>query len=271
MNDSTTPAGKAAFNIKGSTLHTLFHLPLHAKEVAPMGGQMLNKIKKQFDSVRLLIIDEISQVGCNMFRKINDRLVQIKGEKKPFGGKWYVNHGLWENFRLFELTEVMRHGNDALFAQALNTLGNKHVYGLSEQQIEMFDNRFVTNINMIPDDAIILCYTNYDVKKFNKEKIELSDGVLIERLASDISYGQGKDSNACRNALADLKTKTDLNDTSCLPTKILLKLNCKYMITTNMKLNDGLVNVGVLKSYIRDNKADRPVLKRVYLDFGDAD
>jgi len=147
------------------------------------------------------------------------------------------------------------------------------VYGLSDEQIEMFDNRFVSNINTIPDDAIILCYTNDDVKKFNKEKIELSDGELIECIAVDNSYGQGKDSNACRNAFADLKTKTDLNDTACLPTKILFKLNCKYMITTNMKLNDGLVNgaVGVLKAFIRDDKADRPVLKRVYLDFGDAD
>jgi len=147
------------------------------------------------------------------------------------------------------------------------------VYGLSDEQIEMFDNRFVSNINTIPDDAIILCYTNDDVKKFNKEKIELSDGELIECIAVDNSYGQGKDSNACRNALADLKTKTDLNDTACLPTKILFKLNCKYMITTNMKLNDGLVNgaVGVLKAFIRDDKADRPVVKRVYLDFGDAD
>ncbi|CAF1065793.1 unnamed protein product [Brachionus calyciflorus] len=243
--------GKAAFNIKGSTLHTLFHLPLHAKEVAPMGGEMLNKIKKQFENVRLLIIDEISLVGCNLFRKINDRLIQIKGEKKPFCGISVILVGDFNQLSpvrepwVFE--NVMRQRNDALFAQALNTLGNKHVYGLSDEQIEMFDNRLVSNINTIPDDAIILCYTNDD--------------------------GQGKDSNACRSALADLKTKTDLNDTACLPTKILFKLNCKYMITTNMKLNDGLVNgaVGDLKSYIKDDKADRPVLKRVYLDFGDAD
>ena len=145
------PTGKAAFNIKGNTLHSAFKITANRGfQYCPLDADRLNTIRAQLRRLQVIFIDEISMVGSGMFNFLNLRLQQIMGTNKPFGAlsviavgdlfqlkpvfdNWIfdnTNHGygdlatnVWsEYFTLFELTEIMRQRDDKEFAELLNRL-----------------------------------------------------------------------------------------------------------------------------------------------------
>ena len=73
--------GKASFNIGGVTLHSAFHLPVRDSDMAPLVSASAEEVRKKYRKLQLVIIDEISMVGANMFAMINDRLKQILNKK----------------------------------------------------------------------------------------------------------------------------------------------------------------------------------------------
>ena len=77
----TAPTGSAAFNIKGSTLHSAFNLPLIRNKSKPyqrLSDEKLNSLKLKVANLKILIIDEISMVGHLTLMHINERLKEIK-------------------------------------------------------------------------------------------------------------------------------------------------------------------------------------------------
>ena len=112
----TAPTGKAAFNIKGNTLHAAFKIPANRGfEYCALDSDRLNTIRTQlkklkviFNTIRtqlkklkVIFIDEISMVGSGMFNFLNLRLQQIMGNKEPFGGVSLITVG-----DLFQLKPV---------------------------------------------------------------------------------------------------------------------------------------------------------------------
>ena len=76
----TAPTGVAAFNINGMTLHSA--LLLGCSRYAgfqPLSHDQLNTLRSKLSKLMLVIIDEVSMVGCNMLLEIHKRLQQIKG------------------------------------------------------------------------------------------------------------------------------------------------------------------------------------------------
>ena len=145
------PTGKAAFNIKGNTLHSAFKIPANrGLQYCTLDADRLNTIRAQLKRLQVIFIDKISMVGSGMFNFLNLRLQQIMGTNTPFGAlsviaagdlfqlkpafdNWIFNnpnHGygdlatnIWnEYFTLFELTEIMRQKDDKEFAELLNRL-----------------------------------------------------------------------------------------------------------------------------------------------------
>ena len=55
----------AAFLVKGSTLHTLFQLPInHSKnKMSELKGDRLRDLQQKFEDVELIVIDEKSMIG----------------------------------------------------------------------------------------------------------------------------------------------------------------------------------------------------------------
>ena len=171
----TAPTGKAAFNIKGNTLHAAFKIPANRGfEYCALDSDRLNTIRTQLKKLKVIFIDEISMVGSGMFNFLNLRLQQIMGNKEPFGGvslitvgdlfqlkpvfdKWIFENcqmgynvlasNIWtEYFTLFELTEIMRQKDDKEFAELLNRLREgKH----SEEDIAILKQRF---LNIGPEE-----------------------------------------------------------------------------------------------------------------------
>ena len=82
------PTGKAAFGIKGNTIHSTLAIPAsHSlKNYKPLDSSRLNTLRCKLHAVKLTFLDEISMVGNTMFNvQINNRLEDIKGSKEAFG------------------------------------------------------------------------------------------------------------------------------------------------------------------------------------------
>ena len=83
------PTGKAAYIIKGTTIHSALAIPAcqSLKTYKRMDSNRLNSLRTQLGGVKLIFIDEISMVGNTMFNvQIDNRLKDIKGSPLPFGG-----------------------------------------------------------------------------------------------------------------------------------------------------------------------------------------
>ena len=100
------PTGKAAFNIKGNTIHSALAIPAcqSLKNYKPLDSSRLNTLRSQLGGVKLIFLDEISMVGSTMFNvQINNRLKDIKGSKENFGGVSIIAIG-----DLFQLEPVIK-------------------------------------------------------------------------------------------------------------------------------------------------------------------
>jgi len=78
----------AAFNIKGSTLHSLFSLPLNQYGgcLPKLSDDKCNSMANLLRNCKLLIIDEVSMVSNKQLYAISSRLQQIYKNQKYFGG-----------------------------------------------------------------------------------------------------------------------------------------------------------------------------------------
>ena len=80
------PTGKAAFKIKGNTIHTALAIPASQslRNYKPLDSSRLNTLRCQLGSLKLIFLDEISMVGNAMFNtQINNRLKDLKGCALP--------------------------------------------------------------------------------------------------------------------------------------------------------------------------------------------
>lgn len=299
--------GKAAFNVGGLTLHTIFHLPTkQTGQITPLASAILTKCKKNFAFTLLFIIDEISMVGLRVFSWILKRVNQITEVKesgklnvsflvvgdfaqlKPVQDNWiFRGTGLsnpianilgntnWRKFQLFELTEIMRQRDDKIFAETLRTIGELGVEFCTPEQINLLNSRIIRKkepLQEIPQDTIILTHSNQSVRKFNEQRIEASGGNVVINLATNFATGPDCKKEIA-NAMVSRASNLSRDQTGNLSQKLLLLIGRKYLITSNLSTSDGLAHgtVGVLKSIIFHKQArqNETLVKRVYLKFED--
>ena len=141
------PTGKAAYNINGVTLHNAFHIQPNMGSNQTLSFDVLNTLRMKYRNLTVIMIDEISMVGNEMFSLLESRLKKIKENKQAFGGvsvivigdllqlkpvcgNWIFNDldkgiaclapNLWKELLcMHELTEIMRQKDDLQFAQLL--------------------------------------------------------------------------------------------------------------------------------------------------------
>ena len=148
------PTGKAAYTIKGNTIHSALAIPANQslRNYKWLDSSRLNTLRSQFGGVKLIFVDEISMVGNSMFAiQLNNRLKDIKGCTEDFGGVSIIAIGdlfqlepvkdgcifkglknldyavlassSWhQHFTMFELNEIMHQRDSKLFAELLNKL-----------------------------------------------------------------------------------------------------------------------------------------------------
>ena len=148
----TAPTGVTAFNINSMTLHSALLLGRSkCSGFEPLSHDRLNTLRTKLSRLMLLIIDEVSMVGCNIVLEIHKRLQQIKcvSDDGVFGGVSILAVGhlyqlppvcqaplfstmsdcyaqlcgsgsLWhDNLLMVEVTEIMRQRGDSAFSELL--------------------------------------------------------------------------------------------------------------------------------------------------------
>lgn len=262
------PTGKAAFNIKGNTLHAAFKIPANKGfEYCVLDSDRLNTIRAKLRKLKILFIDEISMVGTGMFNFLNLRLQQIMGTKEPFGGitvitvgdlfqlkpvfdRWIFENAktcygvlasnLWTDFfTLFELTDIMRQKDDRQFAELLNRLREgKH----TELDIDCLKERLLHTARgdeNYPMETTHLFTTNASVNAHNNSMYTKSQNDKCQIEAIDIVVGDISDD--LKKQIKD-KIPNDPTKTMGLYSLASIATNAKYDLTTNVDVTDGLTN-----------------------------
>ncbi|CAB4028779.1 ATP-dependent DNA helicase PIF1 [Paramuricea clavata] len=262
------PTGKAAFNIKGNTLHSAFKI--HANRgfnYCTLDRDRLNTIRSQLQRMKVVFIDEISMVGSGMFNFLDLRLQQIMGTKEPFGGlsiitvgdlfqlKPVFDHWIFENsndgytalatnlwqryFQMFELSEVMRQREDKDFAEILNRIREgKH----TEADIEVLKKRILNLSPQHPHYPINFTHlfsTNMAVNQHNHDIFHKSTNEKVEIKAIDIVLGDLSDELKER---LKKQIPNDPSKTMGLYSVCSILKDAKYDLTTNVSVVDGMTN-----------------------------
>lgn len=148
------PTGLAAINVNGKTLHSLFKIPVFENGIIPLNINLpSHRDLAGLYRVQHLIIDEISMVRADLLDYIDRVLKHFRNNDKPFGGIQLIMVGDFcqlppvcraedkkelkaadyqsefafsahsfqlEDFKIFELTEVLRQKGDLYFMEILN-------------------------------------------------------------------------------------------------------------------------------------------------------
>lgn len=260
------PTGKAAYNIGGQTIHSLFCIPANQNlKYKPLDVQQLDNMRVKFRSLKIVFIDEVSMVGNKMFNYINLRLQEIFAKGVPFGGISIIAIGdlfqlkpvfdgwifenltegygplatnLWTDlFRVFELTEIMRQKEDKNFAELLNRLREgKH----NDNDINVLRTRICTeeiqNLNSIPH----LFTTNVKVNFHNSQAYEKADS-NDKCIVTALDAVTGDVSSEIKNAIL-LQVSDDPSKTMGLCKKLQLVTDLPAEVCININVQDGLTN-----------------------------
>ena len=295
----TSYTGKAAFNIRGLTLHSAFALPVtQAGETwTELSRDVANTIAQSLKSLKILIIDEISMVGARTFNQVDKRLRQIMQKNCPFGGvsvlvfgdfrqlrpvgDTYIFTGdssnmyhklignpLWNLFKMYRLTEIMRQKDDLLFAEALNAIS---IGKMEAKHIELMKSRTSQFLSLdTRKKSINLFWKNEDVDAYNDMVLSKmnTEGCFSYAIDSIVNDEHVKNKTSLLNSAKNKKTI----HTYGLPSQLNLKVDARYMVTINVDTLDGIVNgnTGILKKISYGSSAktiNRPTV--AWLDFQD--
>ena len=240
--------GLAARLIGGQTIHSFFRFPPRTllKDNDPDVNPTNKNKKDLYPDLDLIIIDEISNVECDLLHSI-DKVLRIKrNSKKPFGGTqmlflgdffqiapiepkissereaFYNDYkGIWffdcdgfnelsPNFINFE--HVHRH-KDKEFRNKLEAIRRND---LSKNTIEYFNKRCF-ELKNVPSTAIAICCTNMQVTKYNEHYLSEIPGKINTYKATYKNF-KGND-----NDLKEMPTNPNLN----------LKVGVRVMMLNN--------------------------------------
>lgn len=257
------PTGVAAININGTTIHTALAIPKESGDnVKPMSDQKRTQIRLALSDLKLIIIDEISMVSNNTLLHIHQRLKEIFAtpNNQLFAGLSVIVvgdlyqlppirrkavfddfrndvHNLchpWSVFQMIELTEIMRQKDDQPFTQLLNRF---RTASQTEDDIKCILSRTVNpNDDNYPTNALHIFAENAPVEQHNNKHLEHLTTPLHQLKATD-QYPP----NISKQDI-DRVLSRGRSETGGLDSVIIVKENSRVMLTTNIDINDRLIN-----------------------------
>jgi hypothetical protein len=216
--------------------------------------------------VELILLDEVSMVGNNMFTvQINNRLKDIKGSKEYFGGVSIIAIGdlfqlppvfdghifndiqnsdysvlvpnLWQKyFRMYELQEIMRQRESRAFAEILNRLreGKR-----TEADIVKIKERCLDEISC-PKEAPRLFTQNDMVDDYNDKVYHAATGNKYIIIAQDSVIGAN--TAELRDKILRQIPYVSLTNTKQLARNLAIAEGQRTEIALNVRTDDGLTN-----------------------------
>ena len=224
---------------------------------------MRASLRNKYSEISAIIIDEISMVSDKLLKDIHLRLCEIAGVSTqiPFAGKTVIAVGdffqlppvigrpvfsadgfvesllkLWDNFKIAELTEVMRQQGDNVnvFVDLLN---NVRVANLTTEDQDILKSRFISRNNPdYPIAALHLFAENKPALEHNQSMLDQIEGAsilinAIDELPKNVSH-----------KLIELAQNRKQTETGGLANKLTLKMGAKVMLTVNIDISDKLIN-----------------------------
>ena len=262
------PTGKAAYTIKGNTVHSALAVPANQslRNYKRLDSSRLNTLRSQFGGIKLILVDEISMVGNSMFQiQLNNRLKDIKGCREDFGGVSIIAIGdlfqlepvmdgyifkdlrkldyavlapsLWhKHFKMFELNEIMRQRDSKLFAELLNRL-REGIH--TPDDILKLKERVVQEDISNPIDAPHLFIQNAKVDEFNERAHNAATGSKFRINAQDSVIGAN--STELRDKILR-QIPNDPRKTKQLALNLCLAEGERTELAINIRTDDGLTN-----------------------------
>jgi hypothetical protein len=152
-----------------------------------------------------------------------------------------IGNPLWESFKSYELTEIMRQMNDAAFANALNRLARGQ---MNEEDVRMFKTREVSEVGYPPMNCLRLYKDNKSVSEYNEKALNEIKEESTVSTAIDVVQGKGKPE--WKASLLESVVNLPAIETMGLPYRTRLVVSARYMVTLNVETTDGLVNGSLL-------------------------
>ena len=87
------PTGMAAYHVKGNTIHSGLHIDINKEKLTPLTSSELNTLRSKYLQSKAIFYDEISMVGRRLWNKADQRLKEIFGTNKDFGGLHVIAAG----------------------------------------------------------------------------------------------------------------------------------------------------------------------------------
>ncbi|EDS32999.1 tetratricopeptide repeat protein, tpr [Culex quinquefasciatus] len=275
---ASASTGKAASAIGGTTLHHAYHITM-SRQVTKMSFETLQVYRTEMQRVKAHIIDEISMVGAHILNITHLRLQDVyMNYLLAFGGVDLYLCGdlrqlfpvmakpvfkppansisgavLWQLLKYHELKQVMRQA-DKEFSDILTKIGNGDK--LTADETKVIESRFFTAERLRQEQtegAVRLFHRNLDVTRYNSEALDSVEGVTCTADDTFVGY---KSVEQLANARVKLY-KMCLTETAGLQYTIKLCPGKPYMVTTNVDVEDGIVNgaIGDLK-YVEESFDD---------------
>ena len=295
------PTGKAVFLVGGGTIHSVLHVPANQSlTYRRLDHESLNTLRSQIGHIKLWLIDEISMVGHRLFLFIDQRLQEVANTNQPFGGTSVVAFGdfyqlppvmdrfvfddfsltnskreeyhvlapnRWsELFKMFELTQIMRQQDCIQFAELLNRM-REGLYTVDD--IQTLETRLISaDAPDYPASAQHLFRTNAEVDRHNSQVFNTCTLHKLTVAAVDSVVGVVSDDLA--DHILQLVPQ-DARKTMQLPEWISLAVGCRYEISINVNISDGLANSagGVLQK-IQLSGDSHSASGVIWLQFDDA-
>ncbi|XP_038117306.1 ATP-dependent DNA helicase PIF1-like [Culex quinquefasciatus] len=247
-----------------------------SRRVTKMSFETLQVYRTEMQRVKAHIIDEISMVGAHNLNTTHLRLQDVyMNYDLAFGGVMLYLCGdlrqlfpvmarpvfkppansisgavLWQSLTFHELKQVMRQA-DKEFSDILTKIGNGD--NLTTDEAKLIESRFFTKEQLRQEQtegAVRLFHRNLDVTRYNSEALDRVEGVTCTADDTFVGY---KSTEQLANARVKLY-KMCLTETAGLQYTIKLCLGMPYMVTTNVDVEDGIVNgaIGDLK-YVEES------------------
>lgn len=282
----TSTTGISACNINGVTIHSFCGVGICDK---PIGKTVSNITKntelyKTLKSCEIIAVDEISMLGYKHFEYIDKVLKIIRNSLLPFGGIQLIivgdffqlppvnddfvfvnDNALWRsfNFQILELTKIWRQ-KEFDFIENLNKIriGNvdDNVINFFKSNVKKNSSKYDDLTHFYPHRKTVANFNKKCLEKLNTTEIAIyadnckgfyiNDKFYKERNLT-ASENFNEDFSSGGNYDEDLISKLSKNTLS--RHKLILKENCKIMITKNLSNNIVNGTIGIFKKY--DNEA----------------
>jgi hypothetical protein len=288
---------KAAFLIKGTTIHSAFSIPVEmgSRIFKPLTNEALKKFQEKMKGVKLIIIDEFSMLSQDLLAKIDKRLREATGKSHLlFGGISVILVG--DHSQLLPVGGVPLYGSSerdyCRHGEMLYKDGFKDVVRLDEmvRQIREGDgglqDQFVDLLDNLHDNAE--CTIEQWQLLMSRTRQRIGEEVFKRYFADAVRlFAENADVNAYNaERLKELKQPIILFRAECssftakrmeadkfrgLELDLFLCIGASITLTTNLWIDAGLVNgakgkvVDIVYGADQDPKKDLPSF--VVIDF----